>query len=126
MNRWLLLCCCLLFASPAIAATNVTSEVSHATGGALIAGAVTAVADNYWPEHRGIIGFSVSTAGVLVGEGVQMAEGETFSSSLLDVVAHTIGAVIGATITDRFFLMPVVDRGHTGSARIGIVMQQNF
>ncbi|MDD2582306.1 MAG: hypothetical protein PHR66_09970 [Desulfuromonadaceae bacterium] len=126
MNRWLLICCCLLFVSPAIAATNVTSELSHATGGALIAGAVTAVADNYWPEHRGIIGFSVSTAGVLVGEGLQMAEGEAFSSSLQDVVAHTIGALVGATITDRCFLAPVVDRDHAGSVRIGIVMQQNF
>lgn len=127
MNRWLLVCCYLLSAATASADINVMSESSHAVGGALIAGVVTGtVADKYWPERRGMIGVSVSTAVILVGEGVQKAQGETLSSSLTDVAAHMIGALIGATITDRYFLAPVVERNTAGNARVGIVMRQNF
>lgn len=127
MNRWLLICCCLLFASPVPAADCVTSETSHAIGGALIAGVVTGtVADKYWPEHRFLVGFTVSTAVILVGEGFQVADGARVSSSLLDVGSHMIGAMIGATITDRYFLAPVVERNAAGNARVGIVMRQNF
>ncbi|MDD2273000.1 MAG: hypothetical protein PHP95_11605 [Desulfuromonadaceae bacterium] len=127
MNRWLLVCCCLLFVSPASAAISVTSESSHAIGGALIAGVVTGtVADTYWPEHRGMIGFSASAVVILIGEGVQKVQGETLSSSLLDVGSHLIGALIGATITDRYILAPVVERNAAGNVRVGIVMQQNF
>jgi len=127
VNKALWICGYLLFASQALAADCVTSETSHAIGGALIAGAVTAtVADKYWPEHRAMVGFTVSTAVTLIGEGVQVTDGARFSSSLLDVASHTIGAMIGATITDRYFLMPVVERDRAGTARIGIVMRQSF
>ena len=122
-----LICGCLLFASPALASDGVASELSHATGGALIAGAVTGtVANKYWPEHRAMVGFTVSTATILIGEGVQVRNGARFSSSLLDVASHTIGAAIGAIITDRYFLMPVLERDGSGSAKIGIVMQRSF
>lgn len=50
----------LLCATSALAAgINVPGELSHVAGGALIAGVITAtVADKYWPEDRGIIGFT--------------------------------------------------------------------
>lgn len=110
-----------------MATTCLTSQLSHAAGGAIIASAVTATAaDKYWPEHRGLIGFTVSTAAVIVGEGYEMAKGEKFSSSLQDALAHAIGAMIGATITDKFILAPVVERDAAGSRKIGIVMQRYF
>ena len=129
MNKALwLLCGCLLFATPALAASiNVPGELSHVAGGALIAGGVTAtVADKYWPEHRAMVGFTVSTAVIVVGEGIQMGQGEKFSSSLLDIASHMIGAMIGATITDRYLLLPVVERDNAGNAKIGMVMQGRF
>jgi len=127
MNRWLLICCCLLFACPALAADCVTSETSHAIGGALIAGGVTGlIADKYWPEHRVLIGFAVSSSVVLIGEGFQVVDGARVSSSLLDVGSHMIGAIIGAVITDRYFLAPVVERNPAGNARVGIMMRQIF
>ena len=127
MSRWVLTCCCLLFAYPVLAADCVTSETSHAIGGALIAGVVTGtVADTYWPEHRALVGFATSTSVILISEGFQVADGARVSSSLLDVGSHMIGALIGATITDRYVLAPVVERKAAGNARVGIVMRQNF
>ena len=104
MNRWVLICYCLLFA-----------------------GIVTGiVADTYWPEHRFLIGFTVSTSVILISEALQVADGARVSSSLLDVGSHVIGAMIGATITDRCFLAPVVERNTAGNVRVGIVMRQIF
>lgn len=118
----------LIFATSALAGINWQGESSHAAGGALLAGAITAtVGDKYWPEHRAIIGFSASTAEVLIGEGYQMiTQGEQFTSSLQDVIAHTIGAIIGATITDRYILMPFVEHGPKNSSQFGMFMQMSF
>ena len=120
MKKVLLICCgYLLFASSALAAgINVPGELSHVAGGALIAGVITGtVADKYYPEHRAIIGFTGSTAVILIGEGLQMGRGEEFSSSLLDVSAHTIGALIGATITDKYLLAPIVEHDEPAQPR---------
>ena len=129
MNKafWIL-CGYLLLTTPALAAgINVPGELSHVAGGALIAGGVTAtVADKYWPEHRSMIGFTVSTVVILAGEGIQMGQGEEFSSSLLDIASHTIGAMIGATITDRYLLLPVVERDNAGNAKVGMIMKGSF
>lgn len=62
----------------------------------------------------------------MIGEGLQMAEGEKFSSSLLDIASHMLGAMIGATITDRFLLMPVVEHDNAGATKIGMIMRQSF
>lgn len=127
MHKSLWIIILLLFAAPAMADFNALSELSHATGGAIVAGAVTAtVADRYWPERRGIVGFSVSTAVIMVGEGVQYVQGETFPSVLQDVLAHALGALTGAVVTDRYILSPVVELDRAGNTRIGIVMQSSF
>lgn len=128
MNIVLWICGFLVLATPALAAgINVPGELSHVAGGALIAGVITGtVADTYWPEHRALIGFTGSTAVILVGEGLQMSEGEKFSSSLLDIASHMFGAMIGATITDRFLLMPIVEHDKVGATKIGMMMRQSF
>ena len=117
MHKIIWLCFFLFLALPKLSfadSINLPSELSHAAGGALLAGGFTAVGDKYSPEHRKLIGFSASTALVLIGEGIQMAEGEEFSSSLQDIVAHVIGAGIGMFVTDKYFLMPVIKRDYVG------------
>ncbi|MBJ6752330.1 hypothetical protein [Geomonas anaerohicana] len=116
----------LLFTAPALA-INEVGEAAHFVGGGLVAGAVTAtVADKYWPENRALIGFIVSTASVVIGEGIQMAGGESFSSSLLDVTCHTVGAAVGAAVTDKYMLAPVVRHTSTTGTTVGIAMLQRF
>lgn len=127
MNKILWLCCYLAFATPALAGFNVYSELSHATGGALIAGTVTStVADKYWPENRAVIGFTTSTAVILIGEGAQLVKGAKFSNSLQDIIAHTLGAMIGTIITDRYLLVPAVEHGPAGTTKIGMYLQKSF
>lgn len=67
----------MVFVTP-VSATgiNVQGELSHAAGGALIACVITGtVSDKYCPEHLAMIGFTESTAVVLIWEGVEMAGG---------------------------------------------------
>jgi hypothetical protein len=117
---------CMFFATNVFASVNVNSELSHAAGGAAIAGIVTAIANKDGSEHRAMIGFAVSTVGVVIAEGVQIAGGEKFSNSLQDMVSHAIGAALGSYVTDRFILMPVVKLDHSGSTYIGIGARHIF
>ncbi len=118
----------VMFAEDAFAGTiNVPGESAHAAGGMVVSGMATAIAGKYWPEHRALIGFGFSTACGIIGEGVDRAQyGEKLSSMLIDVAFHTIGAAIGAAITDEFILMPVMKRDHSESTNFGIVMQCRF
>lgn len=117
----------MFFNTQAVASEiNVPGESSHLVGGTVIAAASTAVADRYWPEHRALIGFSISTIFIIAAEGIQMTRGEKFSYSLLDVASHTCGAAMGSMVTDRFILMPIVKQDSTGSTYIGIAVQHSF
>jgi hypothetical protein len=121
-------CIVLLFATQAFAyEMNVGAEVAHVAGGAAIAGVATAVANNYWPEHRGLIGFGISTVVGIIGEGIDRAQtGEKFSHMFEDVAFHTLGAAIGSLITDKFILMPVINRDQAKGNYIGLAIQRSF
>lgn len=105
---------------------NVPGELSHVAGGAVLAGGFTAFADKYFPEHRKMIGFLASSAVIVVGESIQMSEGESFSSSSQDMGAHILGATIGAVTTDAFALTPLIKREKTGDSFAGIALRKNF
>jgi hypothetical protein len=144
MKKILCLCIVMLFATQAFAedvvsvpgesgsantadTINWSGEFFHAAGGAVIAGVATAVANKYWPEHRALIGFSFSTACGIIGEGIDRYNyGEKFSSMLQDVAFNTLGAAIGSLITDKFILMPVVEREHAGTTYYGLAIQCCF
>lgn len=121
-------CALLACATPALAAgIYMPGELGHIAGGTLIAGVIMGtVADKYWPEHRAMIWFTGGTAVILAAEGLQMAEGKKFSSSLLDIASHMLGAMLGATITDRFLLMPIVEHDKAGATKIGMMMRQSI
>ena len=55
-------------------AEDFNSEFSHFTGGAVLAGGVTALVDSYYPEYRserGRIGFEISSAVIIVEQTVE-------------------------------------------------------
>jgi uncharacterized protein YfiM (DUF2279 family) len=128
MRTLLYLCIVVLFATQAFAyEINVGAEAAHAAGGAAIAGVATAVANNYWPEHRALIGFGISTAVGIIGEGIDRAQtGEKFSHMFEDVAFHTLGAAIGSLITDKFILIPVIKQDNSRSNYYGLAFQYLF
>lgn len=84
---------------------SFNSELSHFAGGAAIGAGFTAVADHYgYREHRGWIGFGISTGIGVVGE-LASRNGDF---SALDAGVNALGAALGAFATDRWILAPVV------------------
>lgn len=96
-----------------------SSELSHAAGGALLAGAVAKLYSD--SPHRAWIGFGVSTAAIVATESVSIARGGKRSSQYLDMASHAIGAAIGAWYTDKHLLMPMVSKDS-----VGVVFQTRF
>jgi hypothetical protein len=109
----------LIFAAECRAYDGVTSELSHAFSGAVLAGAVTRKYRE--SEHRAWIGFAASTVVIVAVEGHAISRGSDRSSQLLDISAHAIGAAAGAWFTDRYLLLPVV-----GKSRVGILFQVQY
>lgn len=110
----------LLFcASHSQAYDGLTSELSHAAGGALLASAVTSIYSE--SENRAWIGFAVSTAAVVLEQGYEISRGANRKSQILDMAWHAAGAALGAWATDKYFLVPVVTR-----TSVGMVMVRPF
>jgi len=78
------------------------SELGHVGGSALMAGAGTAVADYFDINHRAWWGFAFSVAVGFAGESL----GDEFST--LDFASDVAGAALGAWVTDKYILKPVV------------------
>ncbi len=98
---------------------GLTSELSHAAGGALLAGAVTKMYSE--SENRAWIGFAVSTAAVVLEQGYEISRGANRNSQIKDMVWHAAGAALGAWATDKYLLVPVVTR-----TSVGMVMVRAF
>jgi len=133
MKALLCFCTLLLFATQAFAGAfdkgpiNWSGELDHVAGGAVIAGVSTAVANKYWPEDRALIGFSVSTAFGIISNMIDYVTSDrTFGSQLEDMAFNTLGAAIGTLITDKFILLPVIERNHAGSNYYGLAFQYSF
>ncbi|MFH1156592.1 MAG: hypothetical protein V1793_22540 [Pseudomonadota bacterium] len=125
----------LLMASPALAnrgnyqpSNTVNSELGHVAGGIVIGGAVTALVDKYWPakrDKRGWLGFGIGAAAGFLGEGIQYLDVDYFS--WLDAGSCAVGAAIGAFVTDKFILSPIVktEKGDKVS-KVGLVARFEF
>lgn len=118
----------IAIAQPSQANDGLSSELSHAAGGMAMSGAVTAIADHYHAERRALIGFEVSAAFGLLSEAIQMASDRDtkLASSALDAGSHMLGSAIGAVVTDRYLIMPIVEVDRSGHALVGVVSQHAF
>ena len=113
----------LLATGQATATNNWTSETAHAIAGGLGAGVITWAADRYGshPEYRAWIGFGTST---VIGILAELAQGDDASG--VDMAANALGAAIGAFVTDRWILQPVVKREQGGTAYVGVETRLEF
>lgn len=105
------------------------SEISHVFAGMGVAAAATAIADHYDAgENRGWIGFGTVVGLSFVAEAVQVASNGSsqLKGSSLDFASALVGAAIGAWVTDRYLLAPVVARDAEGHRTVGIVMRMAF
>ncbi|MEY5028411.1 MAG: hypothetical protein RLZ63_726 [Pseudomonadota bacterium] len=111
MKRWIVICLAF-FNMSAQAYDGLSSELSHAVGGGLLAAGITyAYRDS---PSRQWIGFAGSTAVIVLTETVSIAKGHKASSQLLDVASHALGAAVGAWYSDKYLLVPVVTRSSVG------------
>jgi hypothetical protein len=118
-----------LYATDGYANNSVASEMSHVAGGVVMAGGITAVVDRYSPEYRenrGMIGFGVSTVAVFAEQGVEYALNGDAGGQLLDATSHMIGSALGAWVTDRFILSPVVTNSSAKGKYIGLQLRGSF
>lgn len=118
MKKFGLLVLCWL-ASTCQASDSFGSELSHATGGALLAAAVTYQFRE--SDHRAWIGFAVSSAGIVLSEHYQISQGAKRSSAYLDMASHMAGAALGAWWMDEYGITPVLDR-----RSVGFVLRRRF
>ncbi|MEY3944157.1 MAG: hypothetical protein RL697_170 [Pseudomonadota bacterium] len=91
---------------------GLSSELSHAAGGALLAGSITYVYRDL--PNRAWIGFMASTAAGVLVESASIANGGKRSSQYLDMASHAVGSAIGAWWSDRYLLVPVISRSSVG------------
>jgi len=105
---------------------SFNSEISHFGGGVVIAGALTAVGDHFYPEDRAMFGFGVSSVGFAIEEIVVTAKHGNLGGNLLDIAAHTAGSALGAMITDKYLLTPVVSQNGMNGNFVGLYTRIPF
>jgi hypothetical protein len=105
-------CAIALLTTPCFASVSLTSELSHAAGGAVMAGYISHLYAE--SENRAWIGFGISTALVIAEQSYEISKTGNRSSNQLDMAAHAIGSAIGAWYTDKYLLVPIVKRNSFG------------
>lgn len=116
-------------AGPCRANDSFASEISHVFAGMAIAAGATAAADYFGAgADRGWIGFGTSVGISFVEEAAQIiANGSSqVRGSSLDFASNLVGAAIGAWVTDKYILSPVVTKDAYGRQRIGVALQMSF
>lgn len=129
MNWKILVASSLMVASTLNANDSFNSEFSHFAGGAVMAGGITAVVDHYYPEYRsdrGMIGFGISSAAIVIEQGIECAMHGNARGQLLDAASHIAGSALGAYITDQYILSPVIQKSASEGKYIGLNIQHTF
>ena len=129
MNGKFFLWSSMLIGSILPANESFSSEVSHFIGGAVLAGGITTVVDSYYPEYRserGVIGFGISSAAVIIEQSVEFALHGNAGGQLLDAAVHIAGSALGAFVTDEYFLTPVIQNSASQGKYIGLNVQHSF
>ena len=123
-GRMIILYVSVLFCTQARAYNGWTSELSHAAGATVVSGGITYWADKYsaHKEQRAWIGFGVSS---IFFTAAELYDGNTYDNRL-DIAFDIVGSAVGAFVTDKWILKPVVKRESAGSAYIGLETKFTF
>lgn len=108
---------------------SLSSEASHFVGGAVMAGGATAIVNQYYPNYqfeRGMIGFTVSSVAIIAEQSIEYAINGNARGQLLDAVSHIAGSALGAFITDKYILLPVIKESANEGKYFGLAVHHNF
>jgi len=109
--------------------TGFNSEASHFIGGAVMAGSITAIVDKYYPEYadkRQIIGIALSSGIIVLEQSYEAIQHGDARSQMIDALAHIGGAVVGAYITDKYILEPIIKSDPNGHRTVGVQFSHSF
>jgi uncharacterized membrane protein YdcZ (DUF606 family) len=129
MTKYILSLSALALGVQLYATDSFNSEMSHAVGGAVMAGGITAVVDQYYPEYReerGMMGFGISSAAIVAYQIYEYAEHGNAGGQMLDAAAHIAGSAVGAYLTDKFILSPVVSDSPSEGRYVGMTFGRTF
>jgi hypothetical protein len=113
----------MLITSNVYATDSFNSEASHFVFGAVVAGGITWVVDAYFPayqENRGWIGFGISSVGAVLESAYEYSTNGNGRNQALDAAYHIAGSALGAYVTDKYFLEPVVKTSGSEISYIGL------
>jgi len=113
----------MLITSNAYATDSFNSEAAHFVFGAALAGGITAVVDNYYPEyreHRAMIGFGISSVGAVLESAYSYSENGNGRNQVLDALSHIAGSALGAYVTDEYILAPVIQNSASEGRYVGL------
>ena len=108
---------------------SFNSEASHFIGGAVMAGGVTTIVDQYYPEYkdkRGMVGFGISSVAIVLEQAVEAALHGDEKGQALDAAAHIAGSALGAYVTDGYFLSPIISDSETQGRVYGVNFEYFF
>lgn len=108
---------------------SINSEAGHFAGGVVLAGGITAIVDSYFPEYRedrAKLGFGISSAAIVLEEGIDIAFFGGNSGDVLDMAVHIAGSALGAYVTDQYILSPVIKDSKTEGKYIGFALHRSF
>jgi len=122
--------CSILLSTQLHANTDLDSEMSHALGGVVMAGGgITAIVDHYYPEYadnRGMIGFGISSLATLIYQAIEISKYGDTRGQIIDAASHIAGSALGAFITDKYILSPVIKESPGGGKSVGIKVTHSF
>jgi hypothetical protein len=114
----------VFFSLPSIAHAGgiPPDKASHFAGGVVAGGAGTAIANLFIPEHRLLVG---TLLGTIPGLAIEIGDSTNDAGfSIGDLVADFLGSAVGALITDKLILKPVVQTG--SEKRVSLEIGRNF
>jgi len=123
MKFYRVLAASMLIASNVYATDSFNSEASHFVFGAVVAGGITVITDKYFPEYReerGWIGFGISSVGAVLESAYEYSTNGNGRNQALDAAYHIAGSALGAYVTDKYFLEPVIKTSGSEGRYIGL------
>jgi hypothetical protein len=113
----------MLITSNVHATDSIQSEAAHFAFGAVAAGGITWVVDEYFPAHRenrGWIGFGISSVGAVLESVYEYNINGNGRNQALDAAYHIAGSALGAYVTDEYILAPVIQNSASEGRYIGL------